>query len=437
MIVGNENTLICKQSVFSKLPLLDLVDNKTFAVAFSGGGCRAYCLSIGGIRGIVKNPNININKIPYISSVSGSSWLSIILSHSDISLEELLLFDFDTNLIDLEDKPLIDVSTKFSPITDILLFPFKDFSKLINEVMNTYILQYFNIQDKMVCKQKCEGKLHLRENWPNYIISSSYDHEDNFYPIEFTPNYNIIVGEEIKVIIHDENINNISELSMDIKDRKNLSLTHMGSNLTTTNIITSSSYLLNYLSSKLSYNIDLGDEKYSVADGGYIDIMAIVPLLRRKQQRIISFSSLPLSKDGTLDIKNWLGLNKDCYDNIFNNEDWNNVIDSINNKVLKGELAYHRCKIRVKKNKIYHIEEYEPEIIFFFVSKVKEYIDTLPIEISNSHDMRNFPNFAFTFENNGKLFALNKIQSYALVSFTEWSFNKIYEENPDFFITEV
>ena len=54
--------------------LLDCVDDKNLpSVSFSGGGSRSYCSSIGILRSLYKNKLID--RIPYFSAVSGSSWI--------------------------------------------------------------------------------------------------------------------------------------------------------------------------------------------------------------------------------------------------------------------------------------------------------------------------------------------------------------------------
>lgn len=363
-------------------------------ISFSGGCCRAHSSCLGVMRSLIKN-NL-INKIPYISAVSGSSWLIMILTYNDKSLNDLL---FDINFDDLKENKYVNISTKLNVEYDLVSYFYKNSIKVTNSIVNKYIINNFNLTT------------YMRRNWPMYIINSSYKKNGIYRPIEFTPNYSLIND----VIVNNNSIKQYN---------KKLSIT---------NIIASSSYINALLPSIFSYDLLINNINHKVVDGAFIDIFGILPLLRRKCKKIFSVIIPPLNSDKSLKIKNWIYPLYDPYENIFEKEDWDNVLNHVNNKVKNKELCYYRGNIRVKNNEQYRLESYTTEILFYFVSNVKSFTETLPMLIVNLSEMENFPNFPMFFSNRKTIFSLTLIQTYSIIKLTEWSFDKILKENLDFF----
>ena len=420
----NNNTFICNQSIFNDIEILDSIENKDiFSISLSGGGCRAYCVSLGIMKAIFKNTKIENEKIPYISSVSGSSWLTMILSHCSNSLKELLLFEIDTTYNTFPKSSLLDICINIKPEMDMLFIPFIGISNFANFIINKFILEKFDIHDKKISNQFLNN---LRKNWPTYIISSTYSSELSFYPIEYTPNYSLIGGKDITLLVNDINDKSINKLKSHVKEELFSSLNYNDSSITTTNIITSSSFVINIISDITSYKININNKNYNIVDGCYMDYMAIFPLLRRKCKKIFCVISCILNNEGKIDIK-------DNYKDVFDNYELNNIIEYINKKLSNGELCYWRGNINIKNNSYYHTTEYRPEIIFFFISRVTEFINTLPSLIIDIPELKNFPNFLTFYQNVPQILSYTKLQSYLLTSYSEWSFNKIFNENTDFF----
>lgn len=422
------NTFICDQNVFSDISILDCIENENiFSVSLSCGGCRAYCTGLGIMRGIVKNRHIDNRKIPYISSVSGSSWLMMILSHCHKSFEEILLFDIDREYATFSENPLIDLCSNILPELDMLGILFIGTSTFANIIVNKFILDKFDLCDKIVCRDN------LRDEWPTYIISSTYSVGESFYPIEYTPNYSLIGGEDVTLIVNDLNLELLKKIRSHIKEELCSCLEHNSKPITSTNMVASSSFIVNIFPYITSYCVNINRKTYNMLDGAYMDTLAIVPLLRRKCKKIFCMASCTLLADGKLDIKNWVNKQKDCYEDIFDNDQWNSIVEYANRKVETGELSYWRGNIDVMENSFYHTKEYTPEIIFFFTSRVTEFMNTLPILIANSPELKNFPNFLLMFQNGPQILAYTKLQSYVLCSYGEWAFNRIFDENVDFF----
>lgn len=371
-----------------ELRLLDNIFDKTLpAVSFSAGGSRAYCSTLGVLRAL----NGIIDKIPYLSGISGSSWIIIILSHLD---DFNLMFNIDSQYKNFNDNILVDLVVNIEPIKDLILFLFKNVNDASNEIVNNNILKFFDLHDKKLCR---------KNNWPTYIIGTCYLKDNKNYPIDITPEYIFINN---KVCIHQ------NELKI-------------------TNVVASSSYIINILPSLLAYQINIENENFSVIDGAYIDNLAICSLLRRKCNRIFATAIITINDDGTLCFEPTIaheGLN---YYNIF--ENWNSIRNSLNSKIKDGKICYHRTNVIVKENIDYGIESYECEILFYFVTKVKEFMKILPVDVVNSNEMEKFPNFPLFFTNIKSSVSLTKLQSYTLISLTEWATKRIIDENIDFF----
>lgn len=417
----------CNSTIYPKLQILD--DNETkklFSLTFSGGSFRAYCSTLGIMRAIVKNEEIDIEEIPYISSISGSSWITMILSHTHDSLEEILLFDIDRSLTDFKENKLVDIAHKFQPNKDIILPFILNTTSSYNEIINKYVLNEFELGNKSLCKRKCEGKLHSREMWPTYIISASYENNGILYPVEYTPSYYTIGGETTSLFINDCKEGYMSIISDSVISE---SCSKISSDITSTVMLASSSFLLNTL---LKYNIKVDEKDFSLLDGGYNDFFSIVPLLRRKIKRIFCSVSSILNSDGTIMIKNWF-KDTDDYESIFYVDEYKNMLKEINKKHFNRELCYFRGNFRVKENSQYLTSEYETEIIFYFVTQVSEFIDQLPPIVFKSPEMIGFPNFSLLFSDQSNFISYSKLQSYSLILLTEWSFNEIYKRESDFF----
>lgn len=391
---------------FNRLSKLDNIESKnSVPISLSGGGTRSYCSCLGVMRSLLKN-NL-IKDIPYISAVSGASWLTMILSHSELPLEKLLLFDINTKNYDDNHNILVDIVNKMHPESDLLKYFFKSSIVVTNDIINNFILQNFDLDNKLYSRSN-DGTSKIRQEWPTYIISSAYHLHHKYFPIEYTPDYTVIGGYK----------------PMFIDDKTKIKQNNLP--LTITNVVASSSYIINIIPSLLSYDLYFDGNDYKVNDGAYLDSLAITPLLRRQCKKIFSIGSHQLNEEGKLKIQ------IHGYEDFI--EGWHEILDEVDKLVKSEKLCYIRKTVNIKNNSQYDISAYQAEILFYFVSDVKEFRDTIPALISNSPEMKNFPTFKMIFENERHIIALSKIQSYNLITLSEWACNRIISLENDFFI---
>lgn len=371
-----------------ELTILDNIFDKSLpAVSFSAGGCRAYCSTLGILRGI----NEIINRVPYISGVSGSSWAIMILSH----LEDInIMFDINSEFKDFDNNLLVDLVVNMEPTYDLFSLLFKNSTDVGNQIANNNILKQFNLNDK---------SLKRKDGWPTYIIGSCHWKNDKFLPIDITPEYTLI---DNKAIMHDEKI-------------------------TITNVVTCSSYIISILPEFLSYEMNIKDNKVKVNDGAYIDILGIHSLLRRRCDRIFATGIILLNTDGTLKFDCNITPEGINYNKIF--EEWESIKEYLNNRLRERKICYYRTVVNVKDNIEYGIEAYQCEILFYFVTKVDEFMQKIPVEIAISSELMQFPNYSLFLTNYHSTVSLTKLQSYMIIALTEWCTKKIIEENIDFF----
>src|SRR5215468_2178099 len=60
----------------------------TVGIAFSGGGTRAATATVGALRGLRQNGWLD--RVQYLTAVSGGSWASVPFTYSRLPLEDLL-----------------------------------------------------------------------------------------------------------------------------------------------------------------------------------------------------------------------------------------------------------------------------------------------------------------------------------------------------------
>lgn len=381
------------------MQIFDDISNKNLpAVSFSGGGCRAYCSSIGILRSLYKNKLTD--KIPYFSAVSGSSWLILILSHLD-NKENALLFDIDYKFKKFNDDQLLKIPKNISPMSILPSFLYFNSTDVGNRMSNYNILSHYDLHECSPCK--CE-------KWPTYIIGSCHWKDNEFHPIDITHNYSYINNE---IVPHDEL-------------------------MSLTNIITASSYIISIIPSLFSYEMNFNNQKFCVNDGAYIDKFSLGSLLRRKCKRIFSTAAILLNSDGTIKIRDWIDTNdRNNYEEYFESDDWNRVINNINDKIFEGEICCYKTTMRVKNNVKFSIEAYECEILFYFVTKVNEFMDTIPNDIKELPEMSRFPTFLLLLENSTSLMMYTNIQCYTLIALTEWCVDRIIKIYPEFFTEKI
>lgn len=341
-----------------------------FSLSFSGGGCRAYSMTMGALRSFYKHGIIS--KINIITAVSGSSWINSIIAYTDDDLDDLLGFN-------ICDKRTVDVMTKLTPEFSSNI----SFKEMADGLCRNFIIRDFNITEKK------------RDEWPKLIIGSSYDDAGFYYHVEFTEENTLLCP--YKKFFPRPNIDSI---------------------------ICSSSTVGSFN----SYNINLDKNEYSMHDGCYVDLIGISPLLRRKEKKIFALLSTGF-KNGAINIDKLMVFEPYSYDNVFHPDDWHSLIEDIKIKINEDKIAYVRRNMRIQNHLLLGHESYTTELILFVPTKVSEFSNTLP----KSNELKNFPNFSVILENAPDLLALTPLQAYSNILFIEWCIDRIIKLESDFF----
>lgn len=344
----------------------------TFSVSFSGGACRACSMTMGILRSLYKNKLIG--RVNYLSSVSGSSWITTIISYTDDDIELLLGFNN-------KDKRTIDVMTKI----DIDVSSRQSFKETTTNLVNRYITKGFTMTNKP------------RREWPELLIGSSYDSKGKYYHVEYSSSQT--------TVFPNNKIYNKPDLEV---------------------MIASSSCVYSFNSYKHTFSSSSDTTEYNLHDGCFTDHLAISPLLRRKEPKIFALLSTGF-KDGKINL-NCLHSYKD----IVNVDDLNLIIDNLRLKIEKDgkdEIAYVRRNVRILDNDQFGHKAYTVELILLVPTRVSSFYNTLP----KTPYLRNFPNYSVAFENAPDILALTYVQVYSNVLFVEWCLDMIIENERDFF----
>lgn len=474
----------------------NIVDNSKLAIAISGGGTRSMSASIGQFRCLLKHNKNFLDNVSYISSISGGSWFTSILTYSDYKLEELLgesvpLFDlkFHTlNSANYENEAYIGHVISNCSVFDSFYYANKRVrsDKVFQYVLGKVFLSKYNLQGKIPVIDMKHVKINEKINhiscicpikkMPFVILGSAVI--DAYYPngnatdvscLEFTPMYSgvrtinnkyggLLFGNQSfgcnfkKLKHHNDYIDNF------IVERE------FGDNLLETAIACSgSAYSVELFNrketvfggilSKLNPKTQLwgvnSDKSYEVdiTDGGYFDYTGITSLVARGTKKILSFLNCEEFNCNycSFGVTHLFGMDqkygcRGCElrngNEIFSSRDFDDFKDDINHKMKHNKVLYHRKKLNVLKNdKVGVNGNYEVEIIFVILSRVKEFDDILHPELHNHEHLNynNFPNYKMMFENDGSVLELFPTQVNLLSTFTDWCLSKVIKAESDFF----
>uniref|UniRef100_A0A6C0BF50 PNPLA domain-containing protein n=1 Tax=viral metagenome TaxID=1070528 RepID=A0A6C0BF50_9ZZZZ len=456
-------TLICNKSIFNNLPLIDNLNKNTkYSIALSGGGARSFCFCVGIFRSFLRRNSNFYEKIEYLSCVSGSSWISSILTYSKEILEDILLFEIDETFQNLSDNPTINSVVYYNIDNEIYRLLYTRLSDFSNLIINKYLLSMHKINDDF------DNIFSRRINWPVCIINSCHQEDQDILPIEYLEDYTILTSKclhlcETKDLLKNKDLTINKEIEnkneeqicniLFLKDRSNtkfndlednsqiiikkspIKLTQNKKEISLTNAIASSSAVLKGLPFNYSYNLNLTNcnkNEINIYDGGFLDATSISSLLRRKCKKILCCIST-VKRNEIIDIDYYLNTNFGTRNDIFDKEEINRMKKVMNRQLKDGEICMYRNIFKIKSFDNSQTVEYETEILFYFLSKVHEFMVKIPNEIKELPEMKNFPNFDAILENPEKIISLTKIQSYSLVLLSEFCFNEVYNRNIDFF----
>lgn len=474
----------------------NIVDPNNIAIANSGGGNRSLSSSIGYFRSLERNYPGFLERVSYLSGISGGSWFNTIVGYTTIDPAEL--FGKDIPIYDINRETLNSVNFEEESyfIGDVAVnCPFlSTFSKaartVVPEKMYEYVcselflkkygLQYrvpvideFHVRlnrefNKIMCIAKPETRPFVittgcvldNDLIDNRVISPA---------IEYTPMY---TGVRVKNHKYGGLLFGNQGFSCDFKklDCYKDQVTRvklqrcMGNTQLETGIAASAAAysadvfemggsfigdilgLLNLKSNLWGYESS-GNDVVHLSDGTFHDYTGIVPLLARGCKKIISFVNCKAYGENycKTGLTHLFGIEPSLKckyseyrlnSQVFHVSDWVNLRERLEYCTEEKILKYHRAKLEVMPNKELGINGgYETDIIFVILSPDREFIEQLNIDL-NAQEFENisdFPNFQLLFEKEGRLIEMTKQHINIQTTYTSWCMDKIIREQPDFF----
>lgn len=413
-----------------------IVSDNNFGLALSGGGSRAFTMSMAVVRFLEKK-NL-INSISYVSTISGSNWFICPYTFRELDLgryrspENITMKILENDNIGFAGDVCID-----TPIKEYLLEAKqkkikKD--KIWQYIVGKCYLKRYNLDEKMIAINKKRSKSLLRKNSieceipidkrPFWISGSSISGDRGPVFLQSTPMYSglqtrvyvdneIVGGEMIETHAFDsfnpiiDKINSKQTVDLIINDDFTLDdIIGISSAAFTDYLPKIDNTIDKYIHSKKSffeninpkYNIwDIKKENnlsVKISDGYKVDNLGIIPLVARGCKKILCMCSNleiedSLMNTGLLPLFGIWGENGGT-DNIsdssqiFSKDDWESISAQIEKRKLNGGPVYVNKKLDVLPNKRLSITgNYKVELFIYFLYPSSEYIDSLPEDVKN------------------------------------------------------
>jgi len=476
--------------------LEEMQDKDSFGVCFSGGGTRSASLSMGQMRAL--NKIGVLQKAKYMSGVSGGSWatLPFIYLDENISDETFLEQYLEPEQITVENLKTVNENSLAWAIANSYIFKtpkgMVEYNKhdLYSKIISRIFLAPFNIgdsfkfftyndksRDEIVSQNTEQGltsddfyTVNKRNNRPYYFAGGTLRNGINArYQVEMSPLYvginpyypaNIFNWSDIgggyvqphgfntKVPNGFDSATNWVHSELGSKEK----IFNLGEIIGTSGaapaifdlfppgMFPSYSYWCHF-----DNPISQKDKIYDFADGGIIENLGIMPLLRRKVKKIILFinceTPITVDKKGKIVVSdsipalfhaipnNYLQL--DFKDNIVfaNQEDkYNLLVNDLYNKVNNGEPAIHVNSYKVTPQEFYNItESYDVDIMWVYNSKSQEWYNQLSDNVKSFIESENdqFSNFPYykTFFQNSDIIRLSPEQVNLEANLSAWILN--------------
>jgi hypothetical protein len=300
----------------------DYKNKLNIGIAIPGGGNKSCTYVLGCLRGLQKIGVLQ--KVKYISSNSGSSWLMPLFYNNNTCC----VMNYIGEYVEPEKLTLEYLDTiKESSFTDnihnrnIVLLSLKKFIENMiynpnnddfwNEVIGNVYLKKYNLDglNTLPCISSQEAK--IKQYWANYAVlnemapfciinASCYFDENNIIPIEFTPLYYGFPTDNSKFNINSTYIEPIGFSSNNIilsTDTKTIQINKPDNVYSLGETISYSSNaisngLLNYINTCIYNSLNLpsitfDSKDVKICDGSFIDNTCIISLLRRNVKTII------------------------------------------------------------------------------------------------------------------------------------------------------
>lgn len=486
----------------SEVPELQKKNN--VGICFSGGGTRSASLTMGQLRGLIEIGVLD--KIRYSSAVSGGSWGSVPFIYMDNSLtDEQLLGKYvspeEITTKNIEDAPELSLTYAISNskiFDDIWKFILRG-NDMYSSIISDIFLKPFNIGNmKKFFTYNKESLDRILENNPDltpddfYLVNENKNRPFHIvngtilrpdfgrYLFEMTPLYSGTqtlfngAGSNGKYdigggFVETFGVNTDAPDEYNAKtqmaecrlgrNRKRFSLGDMIGTSGAAPAEYAERYHVDFAFPEFKYWSPLKAEstrakEYDFGDGGILENFGIMPMLKRKVDRIIVFmnSSTPLTYDSKKKeyticdsitalfkpLKDQYG-DKDFDSNVvFSNinDEYISTLKALYNKVEKGEPAVYTGKYNTVNQPHYGIQAgHEVEVMWVYNTRVKNWVNMLPLNIkSNLEDGDygdRFPNYKTFMENPPYIIDMKPEQVNLMAHQAAWNIvsNKEYFDN--------
>lgn len=462
-------------------PEQSFVNNEKPALALSGGGSRAFIMSLSTIRILTKKDLMKY--VSYISTISGSNWIVAPYIFRDIDMGRYRSPSNITNEILNNDISDIDLITKIDIYNELKYLKKNSLPKdsYWNQIVSKSFLKKYDLDDKIITysneradylesitRFKCEIPLEGRPFWlsnstvqcdngPVYCtsnviysgIQSRIRKNNRFiggYMIEtpFLSSHNPNTrDEEIttdcnKIFTLDKIIGVSSAAFATYIDKKNNKIRNI-----THGVINPSN---NYISLYNIFDYKSNDQQnVPIIDGYSNDNTGILALLSRGCKKIIIMSAnMEINGSDYLNSNllplfgMWKEYGGEYYDDsisdssqVFDSSYWEIVKNQIEERKENGGVVYVKIILPVLKNKRNCIEGgYNVELLIYLLYPSINFISKLKPEIILPP---NFPNYKTIFQNKDKIASYTLYEANLLFYYCQWCLYETIDELYDMF----
>lgn len=476
--------------VFPEDQLESLKGKESLGITFSGGGTRSASLSMGQLRAL-NNLGV-LQRAKYMSGVSGGSWATVPFTFLDtaISDQEFLGTYADPGNITpelLKEVPRYSLTYAIvnSTIRDKILHNIDFNHDLYAHVISEIFLKPFNIGNnekfftynlqtlKEVLTNNSELGLsdfylvNPQNNRPYYIAGGSLLRPElNRYQFEMTPLYVGVnqlfknAGSDGKFdigggYVSSYGFNTDSPGSQDGSD-VDVRLSKLNDRFNLGDVVGVSGAAPAEYADRLglenigfpmfkywcNFNnpVDTQQKEYSFGDGGILENLGIMPLLKRKVQKIIVFvnGSTPITGGGDKQIsssipalfrplKNDYGA-KDFKDNIVFGDQldkYDLLVADLMDKTRNGHAPIHINTYHVTKQPHYNItDEYDVKVMWVYNAPVADWENQLSTDVKhllqNDKMFNNFPYYRTFLQNPPEIIQLKPEQANMAAHLSSW-----------------
>jgi len=485
--------------VFPELKLESITSRENFGIAFSGGGTRSTSMTMGQLRALDRNGLLD--RARYMSAVSGGSWGSFPFMFLDNSLSDEVYFGSyldpeQINAGNLEYSPDFSLSKAIDNATFIdKILPELDFGHdLFAQIVSKIILEPFKIGDqrrfftlnKDTLQKILEINPHFKasdfylanpkKNRPFYIAGGTLLRPDfKRFQLEMTPlyvgvnaffpkagshgNFDIGGGYVEPHGFNTDSPQSIQGNMINSRLGKLKNMFNLGDMVGTSSAAPAEfaerfgfswigfpefKYWCNFKSP-----VKTQQKEYDFGDGGILENLGIMPLLKRKVEKIIMFVNCETPLTGLDETKGQItdsipalfyplnhqnGSGKFSDNIVFANQTdkYQLLVNDLLTKIQKGLSPIHINSYKVTKQPYYNItEEYDVQILWVYNAPVKDWKNKLKPEVQNLLDtsklLRRFPYYKSFMQNSPEVLALRPIQSNLLSHLSAW----IVDSNKD------